>query len=393
MMASLHLNGQDRMLSHRLLNDELRNLTRRVFVLTLAFGGGGFFTFDALEAGQFLGQEPPIRVDVELVLLNVSVRDRTTNRSVSGLQAEDFRVYEDGVVQQAHALMARDVPYSLLLLMDVSGSTWSYIKLMKQAATEFTRQIDQEDELAVASFNSRIKLLQSFTNDRDALERGIARLQPGGGTAFYDALINSTDRYLNNIKGRKAIVVFTDGFDNVLDGDPAEGSRASYQQLCQRLEEEEALVYPILLDTKNIAPKAPRQIVRRPPIGGADPPTGRFPFPVPPITLPARFPRPFEDPRTERTGSAQAAFKIAHDQLQALADQTGGRMFTPRRAEDLSDAYAEIADELRVQYLLSYSPSNKSRGGGWRRIDVSVKDHPEVVVRTRKGYRAVERPR
>jgi Mg-chelatase subunit ChlD len=89
---------------------------------------------------------------------------------------------------------------------------------MKQAAIDFTRQIKANDRVAVATFNSRVQLIQDFTNDRAAAERAINRIQSGGGTAFYDALMTCIDQYMRTVQGRSAIVVFTDGVDNQLEG-------------------------------------------------------------------------------------------------------------------------------------------------------------------------------
>jgi len=321
-----------------------------------------------------------IKVNVDSVLLNVSVMDRATNRGIAGLVKDDFQVYEDGVPQEIQQLQTTEAPYSLLLLMDVSGSTHSYIGLMKQAAISFIRQIGKDDKVAVAEFNSNVQLLQDFTNDRATAEKAINRIRSNGGTAFYDALMTCIDDYMRNVEGRKAIVVFTDGVDNQLEGNPREGSRTPYSQLFRRIQEVDTMIYTIFLNSEG-------DMMSRGPIGGypgGGYPRRRglgFPLPIPGGGYPGGgYPGGGRDER--------AAYDTAREQLEEIADQTGGRMYSPRRPQDLANAYAQVAGDLRIQYLLSYASSNPERDGSWRAIRVQVRDHPEAVVRTRKGYYA-----
>jgi len=137
-------------------------------------------------------------VNVDSVLLNVSVQD-AANRSIAGLRKEDFLIFENGKRQEVQQMMTSEAPFSLLLLMDVSGSTEPYIRLMRGAASDFTRQIKENDRIALATFNSRVQLVQDFTNDRALISRAISRIKPGGGTAFYDALYTSIERYMRNV--------------------------------------------------------------------------------------------------------------------------------------------------------------------------------------------------
>ncbi len=331
-----------------------------------------------------------IKVDVDVVLLNISVWDRDTNRSITGLQKDDFQVYEDRTRQDVQQLWSAEAPFSLLLLLDVSGSTASYIRLMKEAATNFTREINEKDKVAVATFNSDVRLLQNFTSDRNAAARAIDRIRSGGGTAFYDALMTCLNEYMRGVEGRKAIVVFTDGVDNQLLGNRGNGSRATFAELYHRIQEVDTLVYTIFLDSEGEVPMShgstnPYPYPRRG-RGGLSLPLP-FPLPLPGQRFPTPFPTPSPSPRNGG-GDERAAYKTAREQLENIADQTGGRMYSPGRAEDLSGAYQEIADDLRVQYLLSYASSNPAQDGRWRAISVEIRDHPEAVVRTRKGYYA-----
>jgi VWFA-related protein len=340
------------------------------------------------------GQQPvpvqggyALKVNVDSVFLNVSVRERSTNRSISGLQKDDFRVYEDSVQQQIDQLLPTEAPFNLLLLLDVSGSTQSYLHLMKQAAIDFTRQIKANDRVAVATFNSRVQLIQDFTNDRAAAERAINRIQSGGGTAFYDALMTCVNQYMRNLQGRSAIVVFTDGVDNQLEGKLGTGSRTTYDELFRRVQEIDTIIYTIFLDTEGQVSAVTRGPTRGPggigriPGGRRGRLPGSIPFPFP-------IPQPTPNPTPRRQQDQRAIYEEARDQLQEIAEQTGGRMYSPHKIGELSSVYSEIADDLRIQYLLGYNSTNRAHDGRWREIRVMVETHPEAVVRTRKGYYA-----
>ncbi len=349
------------------------------------------------------GQQPvtaqgtyAVKVNVDSVFLNVSVRDRNANRSVSGLQKDDFRVYEDGVEQRIDQFQPSEAPFNLLLLIDVSGSTQSYLHLMKQAAIEFTHQIKSNDRVAVATFNSSVYLEQGFTSDRSAAERAINRIRSGGGTAFYDALMTSLDSYMRDVEGRSAIVVFTDGVDNQLEG--RGGSRTLYPDLYRRVQESDTIIYTIFLDTEGRIPAITRGPTRGG-IGGGYPRRGGYPgsYPLPiPLPIPMPNPTPYPNPNPNPYPSPypggqrdeRAIYEEARNQLQEIADQTGGRMYSPQRAEELSGVYSQVADDLRIQYQLGYNSTNLARDGRWRNIRVVVDGHPEAVVRTRKGYYA-----
>ena len=309
-----------------------------------------------------------LRVNVDWVYLNVSVRDRHTNRSVPYLRKEDFVVYEDGIAQQVEQFQSVEAPFNLVLLLDVSGSTRRYLNLIKQASIDFTREINSNDRIAVAVFNSRTRLAQDLTGDRRKVARAIDRIRSGGGTAFYDALETSVNRYLEGIEGRKAVVVFTDGVDNRLTGDYSDGSLISFQDLFRSVEESDSIIYTIFLDTERDNPS------RR--SGGVIDVLGDI--------IRGRTP-PYNP---GRSGGERQAYEQAREQLRKIADQTGGRMYAPRRIEDLSQVYSEIADDLRIQYRVAYNSTNTSRDGRWRKVRVKIKDKPNALARTRRGYYA-----
>jgi VWFA-related protein len=311
------------------------------------------------------------------VFLNVSIRDRNTNRTISGLQQDDFHVYEDGVRQNIEHFQPTEMPFNLLLLLDISGSTEPYIDLIKEASIDFTRQINANDRIAVAVFNSRTELVQDFTSDRRVVASAIDRVRSGGGTAFYDALEACVDDYIQGVEGRKAIVVFTDGVDNRLSGNRAQGSRTSFEELYRKIQEIDPIIYPIFLDTEGNMGTTTRY-----PGGGG---TGGILGDILGDIIRGRTSR-----RVPRTvgGSPSRVYEEAREQLQLIADQTGGRMYAPHAIEDLRGVYSEVAGDLRIQYRLGYSSTNKAQDGKWREIQVRVENYPNAAVRTRRGYYA-----
>jgi Ca-activated chloride channel homolog len=293
---------------------------------------------------------PTYKVAVDWVFLNVSVRDRVSNRNLPGLRQEDFLVYEDNVEQSVGHFETAEVPFSLLLLLDVSGSTERYLHLIKAASIDFTRQLKANDRIAVAVFNNTVRLVQDFTGDRERVARAIDGIRSGGPTTFYDALDTCIREYLRNVEGRKAIVIFSDGLDNQLDA--GDGSRISFESLFADIQEIDALIYPIFLNTD----------IRQ-------------------ETSADRRPKGVPEGITGKT-----AFDQARERLQMIADQTGARMYSPRVVRDLWGVYSEIADDLRIQYRIGYSPTNSSHDGSWRAIRVRVRNKPDAVARTRRGY-------
>ncbi len=318
-----------------------------------------------------------VKVAVESVFLNVGVLDRNTNRSIAGLTKDDFLVYEDGVLQRVVQFQPSEAPLNLLLLLDVSGSTGVFLPLMKTATIDFTRSLKVNDRIAIAAFSSRIDLLQTFTDNRTRAETAIRRIWAGGGTSFYDALMTCLTDYLRPVEGRSAVVVFTDGIDNRLEGGYPAGSQTTFDELYRAVQEAAPVIYTIFLDTIGVG--APSSAKTSDASGASKPRSNP--------TLNRETSRPeWEVPRSEFAG-----YDLAARQLQMIADQTGGRMYMPRKIDELARIYADVAGDLRIQYQLGYNPSNSARDDRWREIGVKVRNHPEAVVRTRKGYYPVKK--
>ncbi|MFB3906602.1 MAG: VWA domain-containing protein [Acidobacteriota bacterium] len=273
-----------------------------------------------------------VKVTANWIHLNTSVWDPRRKASVEGLGKEDFLLYENGVVQQVETCLPGDEPFHLLLLFDVSASTSAYIKLMRQAALHFAERLKPRDELAIFEFSSSVRCLLPFTSRRQAVSAAVGRLASADTTCLYDALLHSLG-CLESIHGRKAMVVFSDGADNRLI-DRRHGSSAGFSDVQRALPEADCLVYVVFLSPRGTQ--------------GADP-----------------------------------TIELAAAQLRALAEESGGRVFTPQRPRELARAYEEIAEDLRHIYTLAY----RRRGGleGRYALRVEVKGRPGLSVRVGSG--------
>jgi len=288
-----------------------------------------------------------IRVDTQLVSVNVSVVDRSTSRGVNDLTKEDFRLSEDNVAQQIAHFDSSSAPFNLVLLVDLSGSTTKVVELIKAAALHFVEAARPFDRIGVITFAGGQVVVSSLTTDREALRQRIAAIErPQGSTKLYDSLAFAMEEVFREAKDarRNAIVMMSDGLDSVLPNVTGEGSKLSYEELVRRAKEFDGVVYSIWVDTQSYEPLSPLDI-------------------------------------------QQATFDLAHDRMKELADVGGGAFYECEELKDLAGAYDRVVADLGMLYTLSYRPSNKARDGSWRTIRVNV-NKPNAVARGKRGYYA-----
>jgi VWFA-related protein len=286
-------------------------------------------------------QDQTIRVQVQLVNLFATIRD-SSRRLVTDLAKEEVRVLEDGKEQEIEFFRREtDLPLTLGLLIDTSISEQHMLPLEQEAANRFLRRVLQPKDLAlVISFDVDVDLLSDFTNDLDRLESAVNRarinapyspvnsgpLPPhlqSGGTNLYDALYLACTEKLARETGRKAIVVITDAYDS--------GSRVRDKEALEACQRTDTVIHVILI---------------------ADP----------------QYPRD--------SGTANK-----------FASETGGRVIEPRNEKKLEEAFDQIAEELRSQYIIGYTPGNPARDGTYRKIKLESK-RKGMRILTRKGYYA-----
>jgi Ca-activated chloride channel homolog len=278
-------------------------------------------------------QAPAFRSGVDLVSLNVTVTD-ATGRYVTDLQENEFNVFEDGVKQDLSFFTSRKNPIALAMLLDSSASMENKLPILQAAASTFVRRLQPNDMAAIIEFDTTVYVRQTFTSNQGDLERGIQMLRSGGSTALHNALyyalkdlkkLQQTMSAEENPR-RQALVVFSDGQDTY--------SIMPYEEVLDLAKRSETAIYTIGL---------------RDPIGNT------------------------------------RGFNNAEFILRQLAVETGGRAYFPDNISDLTNVYAQIADELSNQYALGYTSKNPRRDGAWRRIVVQA-TRPSLTSRTKLGY-------
>jgi VWFA-related protein len=288
-----------------------------------------------------------IRVDTELVSVNVSVVDRGTNRGVNDLTKEDFRLFEDNAPQQVAHFDSASAPFNLVLLIDLSGSTAKVVELIKGAALHFVEAARPFDRIGVITFAGSQAVVSSLTSDHQALRQRINSIErPEGSTRLYDSLAFAMDEVFREAKDsrRNAIVIMSDGMDSTLPNVTGEGSTLSYEEVERRVKEFDGVVYSVWVKTQSYVPLSIHDI-------------------------------------------QQETWDQGHDDLKDLAENGGGVFYECLKLEDLAGAYERVVADLGMVYTLSYRPTNKARDGSWRTIRVNV-HRPNSVARGKRGYYA-----
>ena len=279
-------------------------------------------------------EQPAFRAGVDLVSLNVTVTD-DENRYVTDLDTTGFQIYEDGALQEVSFFNRTQLPIALALLMDTSASMNERMSTAQEAAVGFAERLRAEDLGSVIDFDSRVEILQGFTNSLDELKEAIRRTSAGGSTSLYNAIYISL-KELGKIAAtttddirRQAIVVLSDGEDT--------SSLVGFEEVLELAKRSDTTIYTIGLKSKDLR--------------------------------------------------SQRGFREADFVLRQLAQETGGRAFFPQQVDDLPEIYERISDELSSQYTLAYTSKNPLRDGKWRRLVVRV-DRSNVAARTKQGYYA-----
>ena len=306
----------------------------------------------ALTAGTLLlaqDQLPTLKVDVDVVSILASVRDKK-NALIPNLQKDDFTVLEDGKPQTIkYFTKETDLPLTIGLLIDVSRSQENLIDIERRAASQFFSQVLRKKDLAfLISFGEECELLQDSTGSPRLLtdsmnglrvSGGVGGLHPGPvptvgqprGTVLFDAIYLAATEKLKNEVGRKVIVVITDGVD--------QGSRLSRTQAIEASQKADAVIYSI----------------------------------------------DYEDPRYHGMFGPSG-----EGDLKKMSDETGGHVYKVDRKNTLDQVFKELQDEMRSQYSIGYTPSNDSKDGGYRHLEIRT-SNKDLRVQARKGYYAVKR--
>jgi len=276
-------------------------------------------------------------------VLYASVYDKDSTL-VADLEKEDFTIFEDRIQQEITYFGRDDVPSTLGVVIDSSGSMRDKFDLVNEATRLFLSKNNPENELFFVAFKDEVRLEQNFTRDVEDIYDALDNVIISGGTALYDAIYLAVDKALQGNEPKKTVIVFTDGEDK--------DSYYSHQELIEKVEESDVQLYIVA----------------------------------------------FLDSDLSKSGGFFGVFKSAREKIQQkirdIPKSTGGEAFFPDEISQLNEVFHSIAYELRNQYRLSYVSSNTTRDGTWRRTDVVVKDAKErgLKVRAKKGYFAKEDP-
>jgi VWFA-related protein len=290
-----------------------------------------------------------VRVETDLVDLNVTLISRDAKSLVGQLEQKDFGILEDGVPQDISFFASAETPFDLVLLIDLSGSTKDKLKLIRKTAQNFVDAARPTDRVAILTFTDRLDFVAPLTLDREELKARIKQIDnPLGGTNFWDSLRYVLENMLNpsRTSRRSAVVVMTDGVDNALPDVPGEGSHTSFEGLLKSVSRSDSIVIPIYLDTE-------REMIR-----------------------------------SRRLAYSASAYQTARQQLQLLATESGSNSYYARKVEDLKNVYQQVIRDLSTVYSIGYRPSNSARDGSWRTVKVQLVRRPDLAARTRRGYYA-----
>jgi Ca-activated chloride channel homolog len=302
------------------------------------------------------GDEEVIKVESTLISIPVSVSQKNGAFAPS-LSKQHFQIFEDGKEQEVAYFSNVDKPFTVILVLDVSGSTSLKIEQIQNGAMAFVNQLLPQDKVMVISFDQSVYTLLEFSNDKSAIEKAIRKIRFGGGTSLYDAVAVSLNQKLQKIEGKKAIVLFTDGVDST-------SFRSNYQSTVADAVESEATIFPVYLNTylDSIG------------IGGGNGP----------MTSPSGIPGGIGN--RQQVGQIKELYALGRRYLQDLASATGGRIFRPENNErSLNEAFESVAEELRSQYEVGYYSNTESKPGDVKRIRVRIA-RPNLIIRNRDSY-------
>jgi Ca-activated chloride channel family protein len=280
-----------------------------------------------------LDRRSDLRIDTTLVLVPVAVTKVATGQLVTGLEKEHFELSEDKVPQEIATFGSEDVPLSIGVVFDCSGSMSNKLDRSRQAMAQFLRTANPEDEFFLVQFNDRPELTVPFTAHTEDIQSRLTWVQSKGRTALLDGVAMAMNEMKKAKNGRKAILIVSDGGDN--------SSRFTESEVRNWVREGDVQIYAV----------------------------GIFE----PLGARGRTPEEMSGPGL----------------LSELAEQTGGRHFAVENLADLPDIAAKIGLELRNQYVLGYSPKNAAKDGKYRKVEVKlvkIKDLPPLRARYRPGY-------
>jgi len=304
---------------------------------------------------QEIDPDDVISVNTTEILLPVTVRDRT-GRLVPSLTRKDFRVFEDEVEQSLNDLSLRQAPVDVALIVDASSSVADNLDDFRHAAEGFASYLGEQDRLCLIQFDDKVTLLQDWTRSLVQLRRALRRISPGMFTRFHDAMLLAARDQAPRGNARHAIIVLTDGIDS--------GRGSTFDAALRAALQSQTTIY--VISNTEIERNRKKQELEA-------------------LLTTSESAVKFNHLRIDDLRLGLDALEASERNLEALTSATGGRVYKPSRFTDLEKTYAEVAEELRLQYTLYYSPLNAKRDGRFRRVRVETTT-PSHHVSARIGY-------
>ncbi len=291
-------------------------------------------------------EDDVVKVSTSLITIPAEVVDRN-GRYAGNLRKEDFHLYENGVEQEITNFASVEEPFTVALLLDVSGSTQTQLQAIRSAANTFITRMRPNDRLMIISFDGKINIMTEVVTLGELRRKKLRLDALNDGTVLYDTLGFTLNERLQAIKGRKAIVILTDGVD-------FGSKRFSLKQNVRDAEESDVIVYPVHYNT---LPQLPERLSRI-------------------VDLKAR-----EKMQAKLTKD----YAVGTVFLKTLADKTGGRMYETDSLFDVPRAFSMITEELGRKYSLGYYPKGQVRSGETRNVKVKV-NSSNLIVRSKNSY-------
>jgi VWFA-related protein len=298
-------------------------------------------TENTLFEGEAVAEDEVVRIDTNLVNLSVNVYNNKLKTHVGTLEQKDFAIFEDGHQEEIAFFASSEVPCDLVLLIDLSGSTSSKRNLIRQTTKRFIEAARPSDRLALVTFSSITNIVSPLTADRKQLLESAAKIEGDGGSHVWDALKFTLDQVVGprTLDRRRAVVFMTDGADNAL-ASAHQGSRILFGDLVETVRRDDTSIIPIYLDTEG------------------------------------------DDSYSKRI------YENARKTLAMLAEESGGLYYKARKIEDLGEVYAQVIEDLGKVYSLGYKPTNAKRDGSWRKVQIQILNHRDLMTQSRPGYYA-----
>ncbi len=295
-----------------------------------------------------------IKVETDLVTVPVRVTSKDS-RPLTDLKQVEFRLFENGQEQKVAYFSSVDQPFTVALLLDMSYSTVFKLDEIQSAALQFIAQLKENDKVTVIAFDEKPKVLCQPTSDRRVLKLAIEATRTGSGTSVFDAMDIALNRQLGSIRGRKAILMLSDGVDTY-------SAKSSKKEILGLVEEDDVIVYPLRYDTYDDVRKNRRKDAQI----RYDEDDKPYIYEAPP-----------------GKGEREIDYEEAREFLGSVADSSGGQVFKVSSATNLNNAFTKIAEELRKTYSLGYYPSDERLPGVTYTLKVRI-NRPNLNIRVRE---------